>query len=178
MPINVQLVFGAGNNRLWGQGITDLRERIINEFSVDVFVPPTLDHTQSRHLIQLLGLWSDPTVLIGHSCGVRAITKAATTHPMKSIPYLMGIATSVFCQPSPVGPNVKKITEVIANSNGFNLRERQLINRKAGNNVTEIEKIHSRANHVKSAEVDITHNKAIHEIRRVIAYHPPDFLGV
>lgn len=178
MPINVLLVFGAGSNRLWGQGITKLREKIINEFSDDVFVPPAIDHTQSISLTRLLGQWDDPTILIGHSCGVRAITKATIAHPMKSIPYLMGIATSVFCQPGAVGPNVKKISEVIANSNGFNLRERPLIKRKAGNNITEIEKIHSRANHVKSAEVDITHNKAIHEIRRVIAYYPPDFLGV
>lgn len=178
MPINVLLVFGAGSNRLWGQGITNLREKIINEFSDGVIVPPAIDHTQSISLTRLLGQWDDPTILIGHSCGVRAITRVVTEHPMKSIPYLMGIATSVFCKPKPIGPNVKKVTEVIANSNGFNRREKQLTKRKVGNNITEVEKIHSRAGHVQSAEVDITHDKAIREIRRVIAYHPPDFVGV
>ena len=177
MTINVQLVYGAGNDVLWGKGITELREKIITTFGEDVFVPRVIDYTEDETLSRLLGKWEDPTVLIGHSCGVGEIAKASVRHSMKPIPYMMGIATSIFCRPMRLAPNVLRATEIMAIPNFFNPIKKQLLKKSTINTTTEITVVESKVGHVKSAEVLITHDTAIQEIKTVIENNPPSIVG-
>jgi len=179
MTINVQFVYGAGPDGGWlGKGLRELRDKVIAEFGEDVYVPDILDHLNDEELSDRVGAWNDPTVLIGHSCGVQTISEIAVEHVSKSIPYLMGIATSRFCKPTPLKENVVRATEIMANKNFFNPNETQLLVSRSDDAVTTIEVIESGEGHVESSQADITHETALEEIRTAILNNPPPFDGV
>lgn len=170
MPINVQFVYGAGlDGGKLGEGLRSLREKVIDEFKTDVFVPRIIDYLEYDTLKRLVGKWKDPTILIGHSCGVQAITMVAVDYSMKPIPYMMGIATSMYCRPKRLPPNVLRATEIMAFPNCFNPSKKQLILRSAVNEKTAIDVVQSHVGHVESSGAQVTHDTALHEIKVAIS---------
>ena len=179
MTINVQFVYGAGPDGGWlGEGLRELRDKVIAEFGEDVNVPDIVDHRDDKELSKRVGAWEDPTVLIGHSCGVQTISEVAIKHDTKSIPYLMGIATSRFCKPVPLKENVLRATEIMANKNFFNPQQTQFLVCRSDDTATNIEVIESGEGHVESSQAEITHETALEEIRTAIINNPPPFIGV
>ena len=179
MAINVQFVYGAGPDGGWlGEGLRQLQDKVIAEFGEDVHVPGIVDHRDDKELSERVGSWQDPTVLIGHSCGVQAVSEVAVEHDTKSIPFLMGIATSRFCKPVPLKENVARATEIMANRNFFNPWQRQLLVYRSDDAATTVEVIESGDGHVESSQTDITHETALEEIRTAILNNPPSAGGV
>ena len=142
MTINVQFVYGAGSDDLFGGGLRDLQAAVKAKFGNAVYSPRIIDYTEYQTLLRLLRQWKDPTILVGHSCGCNPITAAAVELSMEPIPYLMAIAPSIYCSPWNLPPNVKRATQATSWwGDFFNPGGRQLLQRSCVNNKTSLDVI-------------------------------------
>ena len=149
MGLNVQFVYGAGNDALFGGALYNLWVEIGNEFGDKIWRPRIIDWTERVTLERLITQWQDPTILVGHSCGCYSVTEIAVKRSMEKIPYLMAIAPSMFCSPFRLPPNVSRATQVTSNmADIFNLGGRQLLKASAVNNTTKIDVIASGKGHL------------------------------
>lgn len=169
MGLNVQFVYGAGNDALFGGALDGLHQATKAEFGTKIWCPRIIDWTEYNTLVRLLTQWKDPTILIGHSCGVWSVTKAAAELSMEPIPYLMSIAPSMFCSPTPLPPNVLRATQVSSTPfDIFNLGGRQLVTRSAVNKKTQLDVIKSGKTHLFAPGHPDVKARLFAEIRAVI----------
>lgn len=166
MAINVLFVYGAGNDAVLGIPLREMQAIVKAEFGEAVYSPRVIDYTEYATLVRLLQQWEDPTILVGHSCGCMSITRAAVEFSMEKIPYLMAIAPSIYCQVSPLPPNVGKATQVTSNPfDPFNPGGRMLLSRSAVNGTTVIDEIRSGKSHVLAPKSQEARNRLIQEVR-------------
>lgn len=151
MTINVQFVYGAGNDNLFGGGLRDLQAAVKAKFGNAVYSPRIIDYTEYETLLRLLRQWNDPTILVGHSCGCNAVTYAALALSMERIPYLLAIAPSIYCPVAALPPNVGRATQATSNPfDFFNPFARTLLYRSPVNNKTKLDVITTGMGHVQA----------------------------
>lgn len=151
MTVNVQFVYGAGNDTLFGGALTELRNKTVAQFGPAIYCPRILDWTEYDTLARLLQRWNDPTVLVGHSCGCRSITHAAVAASMKRVPYLMAIAPSIYCAVAPLSPNVTRATQATSWwGDFFNPLGRMLLSTSPVNNKTQLDVIQTGLSHLNA----------------------------
>lgn len=169
MNVNVQFVYGAGNDTLFGAALRRLREVVLVSFPDrgQVYCPRILDYTEMQTLDRLVSQWKDPTILVGHSCGCLSITRTATVNSMKRIPLVLGIAPSMFCGPWPVPVNVERLVQATSWwGDFFNPGSRMLLKRAASNSRTIVGEIKTGLSHLSapsSPEVEHVLLNAIHK---------------
>lgn len=151
MTINVQFVYGAGNDNLFGGGLRDLQAAVKAKFGNAVYSPRIIDYTEYETLLRLLRQWNDPTVLVGHSCGCNAVTHAALALSMERIPYLLAIAPSIYCPVAALPPNVSRATQATSNAfDFFNPFGRTLLYKSPVNNKTSLDVISTGLPHLSA----------------------------
>lgn len=153
MSLNVLMVHGAGPNAWFGGYLESMRNAVLERFSDPkrVWVPRAIDYTEYNTLVRLLGQWKDPTILVGLSCGNKAITRAAAEHSMEKIPYLMACSPSMGCPMTPLPPNVLRATQVTSNRlDGWNLGGRMLLKLNSVNDKTHLDSFFTGYSHVAS----------------------------
>lgn len=156
MTINVQFVYGAGSDALFGGGLRQLQADVAANFKTtgpraDVYMPRILDYTEFDTLDRLMAKWNDPTILVGHSCGCMSITAAARKNSMKRVPFLMAIAPSIYCPVSVIVNNVKRATQATSWwGDFFNPGARLLLSTSGANNVTKLDVIKTGMGHVQA----------------------------
>lgn len=166
MQINLQFVYGAGPDNLFGGGLRWLQSGAVAEFGAKIYSPRVIDWTEYDTLRRLLAKWKDPTILVNHSCGNWSGTKAAVELSMEPIPYMMCIAPSMFCSPSPLPPNVRRATQVTSNYlDPFNLGARQLVRKSPVNNKTVLDTLWTGKPHVTAPYSEAVRDRLFDEIR-------------
>lgn len=151
MTINVQFVYGAGNDTMFGGGLRDLQAAVKSKFGPAVYSPRIVDYTEYETLLRLLRQWNDPTILVGHSCGCNAITHAAVALSMERIPYLLAIAPSIYCPVAALPPNVGRATQATSNAfDFFNPGGRTLLRNSPINNKTKLDVISTGMSHLNA----------------------------
>lgn len=166
MTVNVQFVYGAGNDTMFGGGLRWLQEETVKAFGKQIYTPRIIDYTEYQTLLRLLQKWNDPTILVGHSCGCNAITAAAVALSMERIPYLLAIAPSIYCPVSPLPPNVTRATQATSNVfDFFNLGGRQLLRNSPINNKTKIDVVATGKTHLNAPYAAQVRARLIDEIR-------------
>lgn len=151
MTINVQFVYGAGNDTLFGGGLRELQNSVKSRFGPKVYSPRIIDYTEYETLVRLLQKWNDPTILVGHSCGCNSITHAALALSMERIPYLLAIAPSIFCPVATLPPNVGRATQATSwAGDWFNPFGRTLLRASGINNKTKIDVIATGSSHLNA----------------------------
>jgi hypothetical protein len=149
--INVQFVYGAGNDNLFGGGLRELQSAVKAKFGNKVYSPRIIDYTEYETLLRLLRQWNDPTILVGHSCGCNAVTHAAVALSMERIPYLLAIAPSIYCPVAALPPNVARATQATSNPfDFFNPFGRTLLSKSPVNNKTHLDVISTGMAHVSA----------------------------
>ncbi|HWV44145.1 MAG TPA: alpha/beta hydrolase [Pseudorhodoplanes sp.] len=147
--INVQFVYGAGNDMLFGGGLRDLQSAVKAKFGTKVYSPRIIDYTEYETLLRLLRQWNDPTILVGHSCGCNAVTHAAVALSMERVPYLLAIAPSIYCPVAALPPNVGRATQATSNPfDFFNPFGRTLLRTSSVNNKTKLDVINTGLPHL------------------------------
>jgi hypothetical protein len=170
MTVNVQFVYGAGNDTMFGGGLRWLQTAVKKEFGDKVYSPRILDYTEYETLYRLLQKWKDDTILIGHSCGNNPITAAAVKFSMERIPYLLCIAPSIYCPVSALPPNVGRATQATSNAfDFFNPGGRQLLRPSGVNNKTKIDVIATGASHLNAPYSAAVRDRLLKEIRLALA---------
>lgn len=176
--VNVVFVYGAGNDDRYGEAMRWLQDQIKDYFGDKIYSPRIIDHREVDALVEALLAWSDPTILVGHSCGGETVTQAPNRVSTEAIPYVMVIAPSVFCDPDPVGANVARITQASSNEGDlFNPRQRMLVSANPGNTVTLVDEIQTNADHLDSPRSPAVRDRLIEEIERAlggVVEQPPD----
>jgi hypothetical protein len=153
MSVNVQFVYGAGNDQIFGAALRALRETVLRSFPdrEQVYCPRILDYTEMQTLSRLVGQWKDPTILVGHSCGCMSITRAAVENSMKRIPLLLAIAPSIYCPVVPLTVNVAKAVQATSwFGDFFNPFGRMLLSRVESNSRTAVESINTGLSHLSA----------------------------
>jgi hypothetical protein len=169
MTINVQLVYGAGNDTAFGGGLRFLQDAVKQAFGDAVYCPRIIDYTEYNTLVRLLQRWSDPTILVGHSCGCLSVTRAAVEVSMEKIPYLLAIAPSIYCRVSPLPPNVARATQATSNVfDFFNPGGRMLLSRSSVNNVTKLDSIGTGRTHLQAPYSVAVRDRLLQETRAAI----------
>lgn len=170
MTVNVQFVYGAGNDNLYGGGLRSLQSAVVTTFGSKVYSPRIIDYTEYQTLLRLLKQWKDPTILVGHSCGCMAITNAALELSMEPIPYLLGIAPSVYCRVAPLPPNVGRATQATSTAaDFFNLGGRTLLSVSPINNKTKLDVIRTGLPHVQAPYSKAVRDRLLTEVRNALA---------
>lgn len=170
MTINVQFVYGAGNDILFGGGLRWLQDEVKSTFGGKVYSPRVLDYTEYDTLLRLLRRWNDPTILVGHSCGCMAITNAAVAVSMERIPYLLAIAPSIYCPVAPLPPNVAKATQATSNAlDFFNPFGRTLLKPSSINGKTAVDTISTGKAHLNAPYAIKVRDRLLTEIRHALA---------
>lgn len=170
MTINVQFVYGAGNDAMFGGGLRSLQEAVIKTYGSQVYCPRIIDYTEYDTLVRLLGKWKDPTILVGHSCGCMSVTRAAVALSMEPIPYLMAIAPSIYCPVVPLSPNVARATQASSWAlDFFNPFSRQLLTKSPVNTKTVIDTISTGATHLNAPYSAAVKSRLLAEIKRALA---------
>lgn len=165
MTINVQLVYGAGNDTMFGGCLRDLRAAVIAEFGNQVYVPRILDYTEGETLNRLMAKWNDPTVLVGHSCGCMTITAAAMKNSMKRVPYLLACAPSIYCPVQPLVANVAKATQATSWwGDFFNPGGRTLLHKASANARTQLDVINTGMSHLQTPCSQAVRKRLLSEI--------------
>ena len=151
MTINVQFVYGAGNDTAFGGGLRALQAAVKEKFGEAVYSPRIIDYTEYDTLIRLLEKWKDPTILVGHSCGCNPITAAAVKLSMERIPYLLACAPSIYCPVWALPPNVARATQATSWwGDFFNPGARMLLSRNGINNKTKLDEISTGLSHLNT----------------------------
>ena len=167
--VNVVFVYGAGDDDRWGGGLRYLQDQMKDYFGDKIYSPDVLDHRDLDQLKHELEEWSDPTILIGHSCGGQTVTQAATALSTEVIPYLMVIAPSIFCSPDSVYANVERITQASsAPGDRYNPDNATLISLAPGNTRTVLDVIQTRLPHVEAPYSLQVRDRLIEEIERAL----------
>lgn len=170
MTINVQFVYGAGNDTMFGGGLRDLQAAVKAKFGNKVYSPRIVDYTEYETLLRLLRQWNDPTILVGHSCGCMSITAAALALSMERIPYLLAIAPSIYCRVSPLPPNVARATQATSNAlDFFNPFGRTLLSKSPINNKTVLDVISTGMPHVTAPYYAGVKKRLLEEVDRALA---------
>lgn len=170
MTINVQFVYGAGSDDLFGGGLRDLQAAVKAKFGNAVYSPRIIDYTEYQTLLRLLRQWKDPTILVGHSCGCNPITAAAVELSMEPIPYLMAIAPSIYCSPWNLPPNVKRATQATSWwGDFFNPGGRQLLQRSSVNNKTSLDVIATGMGHVQAPYSPLVKARLLKEVELALS---------
>lgn len=170
MNVNVQFVYGAGNDTLFGAALRGLRETVLRSFPnrSAVYCPRILDYTEVQTLDRLVGQWKDPTILVGHSCGCMSITRTAAVNSMKRVPMLLAIAPSIYCPVQPVQVNVARAVQATSWwGDFFNPFARLLLRTAPSNSRTLVGEIKTGLSHLNapaSPEVEHVLLNAIHEV--------------
>ena len=163
--INVQFVYGAGPDNLFGSGLRELRDEVIKKFGAKVYVPRIIDYTEYETLLRLLRKWQDPTVLVGHSCGCMSITSAAVAISMERVPYLMAIAPSIYCSVAALPSNVRRATQMSSWwGDFFNPGARQLLSLNGANKTTVLDCITTGYGHVPAPYAPVVGKRLLAEI--------------
>jgi hypothetical protein len=169
MAINVQFVYGAGNDAAFGGGLRWLQSAVKAEFKDAVYSPRILDYTEYNTLVRLLQRWKDDSVLVGHSCGNLSITRAAVEVSMERIPYLLAISPSIYCRVSPLPPNVARATQATSNFfDFFNPGGRMLLSRSSINNKTRLDSINTGSTHLRAPYSVVVRDRLLQEIRTAL----------
>lgn len=170
MTINVQFVYGAGNDTAFGGGLRWLQDAVKKEFGTKVYSPRIIDYTEYQTLLRLLQRWNDPTILVGHSCGCNSITAAALALSMERIPYLLAIAPSIFCPVQALPPNVGKATQATSwFGDMFNPGGRTLLYKSGVNNKTKLDVIATGQGHLNAPYSTAVRDRLLQEIRAALA---------
>jgi hypothetical protein len=170
MTINVQFVYGAGNDTMFGGGLRYLQNTVIGTFGGKVYSPRILDYTEYETLLRLLRRWNDPTILVGHSCGCHAIAHAAVAVSMERVPYLLAIAPSIYCPVAPLPPNVGRATQATSNAfDIFNPGGRTLLKASSVNNKTKIDTIWTGKPHLTAPYSVAVRDRLLTEVRNALA---------
>lgn len=155
--INVIFVYGAGPDTGplgTGGGLRQMRDEIILAFKDKVYCPRILDWTEYATLVRLMRQYKDDCLLVGHSCGVYAITRAAVELSMEKIPYLMGIAPSYLCPVGglpPISPNVLRATQVTSwYGDPYNFGGRMLMKVSSINKTTKLDSMYANIIHINA----------------------------
>jgi alpha-beta hydrolase superfamily lysophospholipase len=170
MTINVQFVYGAGSDALFGGGLRQLQADVAAKFKTtnprpDVYLPRILDYTELETLDRLVAKWNNPTILVGHSCGCMSITRTALKNSMKRIPFLMAIAPSIYCPVVSIANNVKRATQATSWwGDFFNPGGRVLLSKTAANNVTKLDVINTGMGHVQAPYSPAVSARLLNEI--------------
>lgn len=165
MKINVQFVYGAGNDTAFGGGLRELQKAVKEKFGAKVYCPRIIDYTEYNTLVRLLAKWKDPTILVGHSCGCLSITRAAVEVSMERVPYLLAIAPSIYCRVTPLPPNVQRATQATSNwFDFFNLGARMLLSRSPINNKTTLDAIATGMAHLRAPYSEAVRDRLLKEI--------------
>jgi hypothetical protein len=106
--INLQFVYGAGNDDWYGGGLRELRYYMNKKFNGQINSPDIVDYTEYAKLKARVASWKDPTILVGHSCGDNPITYLPNELTSKKFPFIFGIAPSIYCPVSALGSNVQR----------------------------------------------------------------------
>lgn len=169
MNVNVQFVYGAGNDVAFGAALRNLREVVLASFPdrKQVYCPRILDWTEAETLNRLVAKWNDPTILVGHSCGCHTITRAASVNSMKPVPLLLAIAPSIYCAVWPIQRNVDRAIQGTSWwGDFFNPGARTLLNLAPSNSRTQLGVIKTGLSHLSapsSPEVEHVLLNAIHK---------------
>ena len=170
MTINVQFVYGAGNDTLFGGGLRDLQAAVKAKFGKSVYSPRIIDYTEYETLLRLLRQWNDPTILVGHSCGCMSVTNAALALSMERIPYLLAIAPSIYCPVAALPPNVGRATQATSNPfDFFNPFARQLLYLSPVNNKTKLDVITTGYGHVQAPYSPAVKARLLKEVELALA---------
>jgi hypothetical protein len=119
--------------------------------------------------VRLLGDWKDPTILVGLSCGDKAVTRAAAEHSMEKIPYMMLCSPSRFCPMTQLPPNVLRATQVTAraldlwNPGAFMLTKLSPVNNK-----TELDEMATGWSHTATPGHPDVIERLLSEIQRAL----------
>lgn len=149
--INVQFVYGAGNDNWFGAALRGLRDDTIDRFGKSIYCPRIVDWTEVDTLNRLVSQWKDPTILVGHSCGCQSATRAAVANSMKRIPFLMAIAPSMYCSPFSITPNVKAACQASSWwGDFFNPGARMLLGVSGTNHVTDLSRFTTGLSHLNA----------------------------
>jgi len=169
MTINIQFVYGAGNDTAFGGGLRFLQDAVKTKFKDKVYSPRIIDWTEYETLLRLLRKWNDPTILVGHSCGCNPITHAAVALSMERIPYLLAIAPSIFCPVAQLPPNVGNATQATSWwGDFFNPGGRMLLRANSINNKTKINEIYTGASHLNAPYSKLVLDKLLSEVEKVV----------
>lgn len=170
MTINVQFVYGAGNDTLFGGGVRWLQSAVKEKYGDAVYSPRILDYTEYDTLVRLLQKWKDPTILVGHSCGCNSITNAALANSMEKVPYLLAIAPSIYCPVARLTPNVVKATQATSNAfDFFNPGGRTLLSLTPTNNKTKLDVIRTGLSHLNAPYSPLVMNRLLVEVGSALA---------
>lgn len=170
MTINLQFVYGAGSDTLFGGGLRDLQSKAKAKYGDRIYSPRILDWTEGATLNRLLEKWKDPTILVGHSCGCMPITQGAVHISMKPVPYLMAIAPSMYCAPVPLSPNVASATQATSWwGDFFNPFGRQLLTLSPVNNKTRLDVINTGMSHLRAPYSPLVWDRLDKEIAKALA---------
>lgn len=168
--INVQFVYGAGNDTLFGGGLRALQDAVKAKFGSKVYSPRIIDYTEYETLLRLLRKWNDPTILVGHSCGCNAVTHAALALSMERIPYLLAIAPSIYCPVAALPPNVARATQATSNPfDFFNPFGRTLLRKNPINNKTTLDVIATGSSHLNAPYAPSVKKRLLQEIDMALA---------
>ena len=169
MTVNVQFVYGAGNDTMFGGGLRELQAEVVKAFGNKVYSPRIVDYTEYDTLVRLLSKWKDPTILVGHSCGCMSVTKATVSLSMTPFPYIMAIAPSIYCPVAALSPNVARATQASSWwGDFFNPFSRQLLSRSAINNKTVIDVISTGASHLNAPYSPLVKTRLLAEVKRAL----------
>jgi hypothetical protein len=167
--VNVQFVYGAGPDNLYGGGLRWLQSEVKGQFGDKIYSPSIIDYTEYEKLVDRFASWNDPTILIGHSCGCNPITFIAHKFTRK-IPFILCIAPSVFCPVATIPANVARVTQATSWwGDVFNLGGRLLARKAAGNTTSVIDEIKTGLGHVPAPYSNDVRSKLIAEIGRALA---------
>lgn len=164
--VNLQLVYGAGPDNLYGGGLRELQKAVKAVFGEQVYSPSILDYTEYEALIERYAGWSDPTIFVGHSCGCNPITHIQYKFPRRRVPFLLAIAPSMFCPVAYITPNVERATQATSNAlDMFNIFGRQLVQPASGNNKTKIDVIRTNMGHVAAPYSPFVKQRLLSEVQ-------------
>lgn len=167
--INVQFVYGAGPDNLFGSGLRELRDEVVKKFGAKVYVPRIIDYTEYETLLRLLRKWQDPTILVGHSCGCMSITQAALAISMERVPYLMAIAPSIYCPVAALPNNVRRATQMTSWwGDFFNPGGRNLLYKTGANTTTVLDFIYTGYGHVPAPFAPVVGKRLLAEVDLVL----------
>lgn len=167
--VNVQFVYGAGNDQMFGGGLREIQAAVIKKFGAQVYSPRIVDYTEYDTLVRLIGKWKDPTILVGHSCGCMSAVNATIANSMIKFPYVMAIAPSIYCPMGYLAPNVARATQATSWwGDFFNPFGRQLLQRSAVNNKSVVDVIATGASHLNAPYSPLVRDRVIAEIQRVL----------
>ena len=171
MTVNVQFVYGAGNDTMFGGGLRWLQSEVAKNFTTSgsnaqVYMPRILDYTEMATLDRLVSQWKDPTILIGHSCGCMSITAAAIKNSMKKIPFLMACAPSIYCPVSQIANNVQRAhQETSWWGDFFNPGGRTLLSLTSANNKSKLTAVYTNLSHINTPYYQPGRDRLISEIK-------------